>query len=129
MLTKAACVYGVATTADLIEYFRLPCAAAAQALPHTGLLDATVEGWEQPAWIHPETLNQADTPSTRTSGAWPAAPPVFLTPVRQPVQGHRGTPELRNCPRMKKGSVQLVPLPEVGRSRELLRRERLTAQG
>ncbi|MGW4412419.1 winged helix-turn-helix domain-containing protein [Nonomuraea sp. NPDC004702] len=70
LLTKAARVYGVATTADLTEYFRLPRAAAAQAIHDTGLLPATVEGWDEPAWVHPATLERAPLP----------AEPVFLTP-------------------------------------------------
>ncbi|MEU5869570.1 crosslink repair DNA glycosylase YcaQ family protein [Nonomuraea sp. NPDC047529] len=70
LLDKAARVYGVATTADLTEYFRLPRAAAAQALTDTSLLPATVEGWDEPAWVHPATLERAPVP----------AEPVFLTP-------------------------------------------------
>ncbi|MEU6722009.1 crosslink repair DNA glycosylase YcaQ family protein [Nonomuraea sp. NPDC046802] len=70
LLDKAARVYGVATTADLTEYFRLPRTAVTRVINDTGLLPATVEGWTEPAWLHPTALEHTPQP----------APPVFLTP-------------------------------------------------
>jgi hypothetical protein len=47
---------GVATVADLADYFRLPVAATVAAVPDTGLVPVAVEGWDQPAWADPAGL-------------------------------------------------------------------------
>jgi hypothetical protein len=58
LILRAAAAHGIATASDLRDYFRLGLAesrAAIDALAEEGLLlPATVEGWRQPAWLHPE---------------------------------------------------------------------------
>ncbi|MEV4375040.1 crosslink repair DNA glycosylase YcaQ family protein [Nonomuraea sp. NPDC049637] len=80
--TKGAHVYGVATTADLNGYFPLPRAAAAQAAHDTGLLPATVERWDEPAWVHPATLE----------GTSPLNPPGQRPPTHLPTRNRPYSP-------------------------------------
>ncbi|WP_052862567.1 DNA glycosylase AlkZ-like family protein [Streptomyces sp. Tu6071] len=71
LLTHAARALGIATTADLADYLRISTRTTAALLPHTPLLPATVEGWTEPAWAHPDAL----TPPAPADD-----PPVFLGP-------------------------------------------------
>jgi uncharacterized protein YcaQ len=57
LVRRAAASYGVATAADLKDYYRMPSLdgvrAAVATLVETGeLLPVEVEGWSQPAWLH-----------------------------------------------------------------------------
>ena len=57
LVRRAAASYGVATAADLKDYYRMPSLDAVRAavatLVETGeLLPVEVEGWSQPAWLH-----------------------------------------------------------------------------
>ncbi len=58
LLVRAAAAYGVATADDLVDYFRLPKREAKALLPELvgdgGLVAATVEGWDKPAYVHPQ---------------------------------------------------------------------------
>jgi uncharacterized protein YcaQ len=47
---------GVATVADLADYFRLGQDQTRAALPHTPLVPVEVAGWAQPAWADPDAL-------------------------------------------------------------------------
>ena len=57
LLLIAARAHGVATAADLADYFRMPVRAARPALAELvdrgELLQARVEGWREPAFVHP----------------------------------------------------------------------------
>ncbi len=57
LVGRAAASYGVATAADLKDYFRMPSlervrAAAATLVERGELVPVDVEGWTQPAWLH-----------------------------------------------------------------------------
>jgi uncharacterized protein len=57
LVRRAARSYGVATAADLKDYYRMPSleavrAAAAVLVEEGELLPVDVEGWPQPAWLH-----------------------------------------------------------------------------
>jgi uncharacterized protein len=51
---------GVATTADLSDYYRLSREQVDGVVADTGLVPATVAGWQQPAWAAPEALSELD---------------------------------------------------------------------
>ena len=53
--TAGACL-GVATVAELAEYFRLPRAEVAAVVADTGLVATAVDGWPDAAWADPEGL-------------------------------------------------------------------------
>lgn len=56
LIARSARALGVATAADLRDYFRLKPADADQAIADLGeqglLVPVRVEGWSQPAWMH-----------------------------------------------------------------------------
>ena len=57
LVRRAAASYGVATAADLKDYYRMPSlegvrAAAATLVEAGELVPVEVEGWSQPAWLH-----------------------------------------------------------------------------
>jgi len=56
LVRRAGAAHGVATVADLAEYFRLRKPEVVAVLPDTGLVPVTVEGWAQPAWADPAAL-------------------------------------------------------------------------
>ncbi|GGL58990.1 winged helix-turn-helix domain-containing protein [Planomonospora parontospora] len=70
LVSRAAQAYGVATVSDLTEYFRLTRKDVESVVAEIGLIRANVEGWTDPAWVHPSMIN---IPSSVTQ-------PVFLTP-------------------------------------------------
>ncbi|MGH9062002.1 MAG: winged helix-turn-helix domain-containing protein, partial [Acidimicrobiales bacterium] len=57
--TAGTCL-GAATEADLAEYFRLRRDDVRAAVPDSGLVPVTVEGWPQPGWADPVALEQVD---------------------------------------------------------------------
>ena len=58
LLERAARSHGVGTARDLIDYFRLknvnPPELLGELVDEGRLLPVEVEGWNQPAWLHPE---------------------------------------------------------------------------
>jgi hypothetical protein len=58
LLLVAARAHGVGTTRDLADYYRLNVPAAAKLIPGLvadgALVPVRVEGWRQPAYMHPE---------------------------------------------------------------------------
>ncbi|MDI2131436.1 winged helix-turn-helix domain-containing protein [Yinghuangia seranimata] len=62
LVVLAARQLGVATTADLVDQYRLTRAQVEEALPDAGLVPVAVEGWGPagdgplPAWAHPDAL-------------------------------------------------------------------------
>jgi len=58
LLVRAARHHGVGTARDLADYFRLPIiharARLAEAVEDGRLVKAQVEGWREPAYLHPE---------------------------------------------------------------------------
>jgi uncharacterized protein len=67
LVAQAGQAMGVATQADLADYHRLKQARVAAALPETGLLPVTVEGWDRPAWAAPEALDSVPRGRHRTT--------------------------------------------------------------
>ncbi len=57
LLCRAARAHGVATAAELVDYFRLPVTEAKALIPRLvedgRLIECRVEGWPQPAYRHP----------------------------------------------------------------------------
>lgn len=51
---RAARALGVATAADLADYYRLPIKAIRALVPGLGLREVRVEGWKDPAYLHPD---------------------------------------------------------------------------
>jgi len=66
LIHRAGRALGVATEADLRDYFRLPLAGARQALKEAveeGTFQRVdVEGWTKPAYIHTSAMLQSDSP-------------------------------------------------------------------
>jgi uncharacterized protein len=56
LVRRAAGHLGVATAADLADYYRLLPATARAALADAGLVPVEVEGWGEGAWADPDTL-------------------------------------------------------------------------
>jgi len=58
LIRIAARAYGIATAADLADYFRMPVRDARQPVDELAaageLLPARVEGWREIAWLHPK---------------------------------------------------------------------------
>lgn len=58
LVAEAGARLGVATEADLADYFRLLRADVRAVLPDCGLIPVTVEGWQQPGWADPVAIEQ-----------------------------------------------------------------------
>jgi uncharacterized protein len=56
LITQAAEHLGVATAADLADYFRLKKLEVARLLPRTGLTQVKVRGWDAAGWADPATV-------------------------------------------------------------------------
>jgi hypothetical protein len=65
LVEQAARALGVATRADLADYFRLRRDRVAAVLPACGLAPVRVEGWREPAWAAPELLSAASARGLR----------------------------------------------------------------
>jgi hypothetical protein len=72
LIRRAGDALGVATPDDLADYLRIKAVTAATVLPDTGLVPVTVQGWPQPAWASPSSLDHHDRTMTH--------PPMFLGP-------------------------------------------------
>lgn len=64
LIEASARALGVATAADLADYFRLATGDVVRLLPQTGLVEASVVGWKGPAWVDPALVATA-TPRGR----------------------------------------------------------------
>jgi uncharacterized protein len=58
LIRRSALALGVATAADLADYFRLKKLDVARLLPDSGLVPVKVHGWLAPAWANVATLDQ-----------------------------------------------------------------------
>ncbi|MGP3970754.1 winged helix-turn-helix domain-containing protein [Streptomyces sp. 6N223] len=56
LVAQAGAALGVATRADLADYHRLLVAQVEAALPGSGLVPVSVEGWRETAWADPAAL-------------------------------------------------------------------------
>jgi uncharacterized protein len=56
LVAQAGRALGVATKADLADYYRLKGDQVAAVVAATGLVPVTVAGWRDPAWADPEAL-------------------------------------------------------------------------
>lgn len=56
LVQLAGAAMGVATVSDLADYPRISRSAVVAALPDSGLVPVTVEGWRDTAWAHPDAL-------------------------------------------------------------------------
>src|SRR4051794_17455277 len=57
LVARAGRALGVATRGDLADYHRLKGEQVAAVVDATGLVPVTVEGWNAPAWAHPDALD------------------------------------------------------------------------
>ena len=57
LVRRSARCLGVATAADLADYFRLKKTEVMRLLPSSGLVPVHVEGWTTKAWADPEALD------------------------------------------------------------------------
>jgi uncharacterized protein YcaQ len=64
LVRTAAAALGVATAADLADYFRLQTRDVVRLVPETGLAPVAVAGWKSPAWADPALIESA-TPRGR----------------------------------------------------------------
>ncbi len=60
LLDRAGVSFGIATAADLIDYYRLPKrttrARIDELVEHGRLIEASVEGWDRPAYLHVDAV-------------------------------------------------------------------------
>ncbi len=88
LVEHAARAMGVATTADLRDYFRLPASAMSQAIQSLvasgALVEVDVDGWNEVAWRHVD----AWVPTIRTARATTAGPTALISPF-DPLIWHR----------------------------------------
>jgi uncharacterized protein YcaQ len=63
LCSEAALRLGVGTAADIADYFRLPPQAARMGLASAALVAVDVEGWKEPAYVHPSSLAMLDVPA------------------------------------------------------------------
>lgn len=112
LVARSGAALGVATVADLADYFRLSRADVAAGLPGSGLVPVQVDGWAQPAWADPAALATVDAGGRHRSAllspfdplVWdrPRAERVFglvhrleaYTPAHRRVHGYYAMPVL-----------------------------------
>ncbi|MFE7478187.1 DNA glycosylase AlkZ-like family protein [Streptomyces sp. NPDC057575] len=89
LLGHAGAALGVATTADLADYLRIPTPVAARILPESVLTPVKVEGWGT-AWADPQALTRppgrtrsrySSDRSTTSSGTAPASSACSASPT------------------------------------------------
>jgi len=100
-LCGAACrALGVASLADIADYFRigrLGAGFARMGVAAAGLVPLRVEGWKQPAWVHPDWLALLDTPPRgrhRTTLVSPFDSLVWFRPRAERIFGFKPRLEL-----------------------------------
>jgi uncharacterized protein YcaQ len=86
LVARAAACLGVATIDDLGDYFRMPIAPLRAAIEAAGLEPAAVEGWDRPAWLHPDA--RAASPGRLVHR------PVLLSPFDSLIWHRRRTERL-----------------------------------
>lgn len=57
LVARAGAALGVATRADLADYYRVKKDQVDQVIQDTGLVPVRVDGWAQPAWADPQALD------------------------------------------------------------------------
>lgn len=67
LVRLAGTALGVATTADLADYYRLRREQVETVLPATGLVPVRVEGWQHRGWAAPESLTDTSRGRHRTT--------------------------------------------------------------
>jgi uncharacterized protein YcaQ len=91
LLVRAAASVGVGTVADLADYYRLPVPAArprvAELVEAGRLLPVSVEGWSQPAFLHPDARRPRQIVGCRVLA--PFDPLVWFRPRVQRLFGFR----------------------------------------
>jgi uncharacterized protein YcaQ len=76
---------GVATLADLADYPRLRQVEVKEVLDSTSLMPVGVEGWKEPAWLHPDFAEVEHIP---------AHDPVLLSPFDSLIWSRKRTERL-----------------------------------
>lgn len=89
LLQIAARAYGVATYDDLVDYHRQRKLPARAALEAAGLVEVSVQGWDEPAYAHPDALEAMPRGRHRTTLLSPFDSLVWHRPRAERVFGFR----------------------------------------
>ncbi|MFJ6438578.1 DNA glycosylase AlkZ-like family protein [Streptomyces sp. NPDC091416] len=93
LLTHAGRALGIATTSDLADYLRIPTRTATPLLPHTPLLPASVSGWNEATWAHPDALTAPGAPDSHPQFLGPFDNLIWHRPRTQRLFGFTHTLE------------------------------------
>jgi len=113
---RAGRALGVATAADLADYYRLRVAQVVAALPRTGLVPVRVAGWGAPAWADPAALDDVDRrPRHSVTLLSPFDPMVWHRPRTERLFGFRHRLEAYTPAERREHGYYVMPVLAGGR--------------
>ncbi|MET8746206.1 crosslink repair DNA glycosylase YcaQ family protein [Streptomyces sp. NPDC004728] len=114
LLGHAGAALGVATTADLADYLRIPTPVATRILPGTVLTPVKVEGWGT-AWADPQALTRPARPHQNPTFLGPFDNLIWYRPRVQRLFGFTQIFEAYKPPARRKYGYYVCPLLAEGR--------------